>query len=297
MSKGRKNQSVQGRKSKGLTFGRSPVVRPADFLDLLSKLKEGELAPNVIDMLVLECLLDPTEGSRSLPDTPEIGELMELSRRAFSHDTGSKQEAQAALFALRQSVASDEAGDSQDGIRQSEAVLQHIDPGQFPATAGGAHLKIGAALAAQSQSHGVDVDTLRRAATHLESALSLLPRQAAAMRATADYNAAVAFTTLWQSADDWDSDNDAQDKALHHGLAAIDAMNHGASVGSRDWVSRTVLGILMANGAPRDASVRDQVIDVLQAWLASPEGKALPRDEQSELTKYYHTIVELRDRA
>jgi hypothetical protein len=272
-------------------------VRPADFLDLLSKLKEGELEPNVIDLLILEPLLHPTGNSRNLPDTPEISEMLELSRRAFSDDTGSKQEAQAALFALRQTVASDEAGDREDGIRQSEAVLQHIDPVCFPATAGGAHLKIGAALAAQSQSHGVDVDTLRRGAAHLESALSLLPSQAAAMRAMADYNAALAFNTLWQSADDWDSDNDARDKALHHGLAAIDAMNHGASVGSRDWLSRTVLGILMADGAPRDARVRNQVIEVLQAWLASPEGKALPPDEQSVLTEYYHKFVDQRDRA
>ena len=285
------------RKSEGFAFGRKPVVRPADFIDLLSKLKDGELAPNVIDMLVLECLLDPAEGSRNLPDTPEIDELMELSRSAFSDDTESKREAQAALFALRQSVASDEAGDREDGIRQSEAVLEHIDPDQFPATAGGAHLKVGAALAAQSQSHGVDADTLRRAAAHLESALALLPRQEAALRATADYNAAVAFATLWRTADEWDSDDDAKDKALRHGLAAIDAMDHGASVGSRDWVSRTVLGILMADGAPRDASVRNQVVDVLQAWLASPEGKALPPDEVSELTRYYHAIVDLRDRA
>jgi hypothetical protein len=162
----------------------------------------------------------------------------------------------------------------------------------------GAHLKIGGALAIQSESHDEsDLDALRRAVTHLESALALLPPQAMDLRAMADYNAAMAFHTLWQTADDWDSDDDARDKALHHGLAAIDAMNHGASVGNRDPVSRVVLSILLADGEPRDAKTRDQVIDVLQTWLASPEGKALPREERSRLKKAYDEIVKLRDLA
>jgi hypothetical protein len=250
-------------------------------------------------MLILQYLLDPEGSSRDLSDAPEVAEMVELSRRAFfSDDMASKLAAQAALFALRQAVASEETGDRQEGIWQSEEVLLQVDAAQFPLTAGGAHLKIGGALAVQSQSHDdVDVDALRRAVTHLECALALLPRQAADMRAEADYNAALAFDGLWQSADDWDSDDDARDKALHHGLAAIDAMNHGASVGNRDWVSRAVLRILLADGRPRDAKARDQVIDVLQAWLASPEGKALPREERSGLKELYDAIVKLRDRA
>jgi tetratricopeptide (TPR) repeat protein len=257
-------------------------------------LAEGGFTSNVIDMLILQQLRDPQGSSSDLWDAPEIAEMVELSRRAFSDDRA----ALAVLFALRQSVAADEAGDLQEGIRQSEAVLEHIDATYFPLTAGGAHLKIGGALAIQSESHDeVDLDGLRRAVTHLESALVLLPPQKMDWRALADYNAAMAFHTLWQRADDWDSDNDARDKALHHGLAAIDAMNHGASVGNRDSVSRVVLSILLADGEPLDAKARDQVIDVLQAWLASPEGKALPREERSGLKKLYDEIVKLRDRA
>jgi hypothetical protein len=294
LSKKRKKSADRGKKPQGLALDR----RPADFLDLLSMMAEGELAPNVVDWLILQYLLDREGSSRDLSNAPEIAEMVELCRRAFSDDTASKRAAQGVLFALRQSVTSDEAGDRQEGIWQSEAVLQQIDAGQFPLTAAGAHLKIGGALAIQSQSHDdVDVDALRRAVAHLESALALLPRQAADMRAMADYNAARAFHTLWQSADDWDSDNDARDKALHHGLAAIDAMNHDANVGDRDWVSRAVLSILLADGKPRDAKAHDQVIDVLQAWLASPEGKALPRQERSRLEEAYDAIVKPRDRA
>jgi hypothetical protein len=259
-------------------------------------LREGELAPNVVDMLILEDLLHPEGSSRDLSDAPDIAEIVGLGRCAFSDDTASKGAAQAVLFALRQSVAFDETGDRLEGIRQSEVVLQQIDATHFPVTAAGAHLKIGGALAIQAQSHGnVDVAVMRLAVTHLESALALLPPQLAAMRAMADCNAALACQALWQAADDWDGDDDVRDKALHHGLAAIDAMNGDPGVGNRDSVSRAVLSILLADGQPRDDKARDQLIAVLQAWLASPEGNALPREERATLEHYYHVVVALRD--
>jgi hypothetical protein len=281
----KKNSAKTGKSPREPSSRSGAVVKPANFVDLLSKMQEGEVAPNVIDMMMLQWVLDQKGSTGDKSDAPEIAEVMELSRRAFSDDTASKQAAQAALFALRQSVASDEEGDGQEGIRQSEALLEHIDAADFPVTAAGAHLKIGAALSVQSQSpDDIDVDSLRRGVTHLESALALLPREAAAMRAMAHYNAALGFDVLWQSADDWEGDDDSRDKALNHGLAAIDAMNHGASVGNRDWVSRVVLKVLLADGRPRDAKARDQINDVVQAWLASPEGKALPPEDQSTLS-------------
>jgi hypothetical protein len=260
-----------------------------NFDDLVSKLTAGVVEPNVIDMLILQPLLKSGKGLENLSDVPEFKEVMELSRLAFSGDKTS----QTVLFTLRQSVASDEAGDRQEGIRQSEAILECIDAAQFPVTAGGAHLKIGGALAIEAQNQdSFDLDELRRAVGHLESAIDILPRQSTTMRAMAAYNAALAFHTLWQSIDEWEGDDGVREKALHHGLAAIDAMNNGLDVGNRDSISRAVISNLLADGRPRNKQEGELLMHVLQTWLVSPEGKALPKKKRSELKKAYQSILE-----
>jgi hypothetical protein len=268
-------------------------VRPANFREALSMVVDGELAPNVVDLIVVQQVIDPETGPREFADAPEVAEMMELAQLALAEDG----EAQAVLFALRQSVQSDEAHDLREGIRQSLIVLEHLDAERFPVTAAGAHLKIGAAIAVDSRTRDEGyVEMLTTAVVHLERTLALLPAASVGLRGMAHYNAALAFHTIWQSADDWDGDENAADEVVRHGLAAIDAMDRvpDAGVGNRDSISRAVLSVLLADGEPRNAQAAEQVVGVLGGWLASPE---MPPEDRSELQGVYDQIVSLRDRA
>jgi hypothetical protein len=79
-------------------------------------------------------------------DSPMIAEIAALADQAFSDDPAEIEPARQVLFALRQFEASDAADDREEGIRQSEAILRHVDAARFPVTAAGAHLKLGGAL-------------------------------------------------------------------------------------------------------------------------------------------------------
>jgi len=274
-------------------------MRPADFDDLILMLMEGEVEPNGTDMIVLlrarELAHDETESDWS--GSSMIAEIAALADQAFSDDPAEIEPAREVLFALRQSEASDAADDREEGIRQSEAILRHVDAARFPVTAAGAHLKLGGALPKLSWSdEGVDRFVLRRAAGHLESALALLPDEEADLRAMARYNAALAFRDLWRSGDEWDDDDDYRGKALEYGLAALAAMDRGEFSGDRSTMSRAVLAVLMADGEPRDSEARDQTIAVLQTWLASREGKSLPRAERRALKEARDHLITGRDR-
>ncbi|MFD7447204.1 hypothetical protein [Streptomyces sp. NPDC059909] len=274
-------------------------MRPADFDDLILMLVEGEVEPNGTDMIVLlrasELAKGETESDWS--GSPMIAEIAALADQAFSDDPAEIEPAREVLFALRQSEASDAADDREEGIRQSEAILRHVDAARFPVTAAGAHLKLGGALPKLSWSDdGVDRSVLRRAAGHLESALALLPDEEVDLGAMARYNAALAFRDLWRSGDEWDDDDDDRGKALEHGLAALAAMDRGEFSGDRSTMSRAVLAVLMADGEPRDPEARDQTIAVLQTWLASREGKSLPGTERRALKEARDHLITGRDR-
>ncbi|MDQ0955975.1 hypothetical protein QFZ24_009984 [Streptomyces phaeochromogenes] len=274
-------------------------MRPADFDDLILMLVEGKAEPNGTDMIVLlrasELAKGETESDSS--GSPMIAEIAALADQAFSDDPAEIEPAREVLFALRQSEASDAADDREEGIRQSEAILRHVDAARFPVTAAGAHLKLGGALPKLSWSDdGVDRSVLRRAAGHLESALALLPDEEADLRAMARYNAALAFRDLWQSGDEWDDDDGDRGKVLEHGLAALAAMDRGEFSGDRSAMSRAVLAVLMADGEPRDPEARDQTIAVMQTWLASREGKSLPRTERRALKEARDHLITGRDR-
>ncbi|MEU5324458.1 hypothetical protein AB0G67_48280 [Streptomyces sp. NPDC021056] len=186
-------------------------MRPADFDDLIWMLMEGELEPNGTDMIVLLRASELAKGETASDWSGSlmIAEIAALADQAFSGDPAEIEPAREVLFALRQSEASDAAGDREEGIRHSEAILRHVDAARFPVTAAGAHLKLGGALPKLSRSdNGIDRSVLRRAVGHLGSALALLPEQEADLRAMARYNAALAFRDLWRSGDEWDDDDD-----------------------------------------------------------------------------------------
>ncbi|MFJ5265059.1 hypothetical protein ACIQAC_31815 [Streptomyces sp. NPDC088387] len=274
-------------------------MRPADFDDLILMLMDGEVEPNGTDMIVLlrarELATGETESDWS--GSAMIAEIAALADQAFSDDPTELEPAREVLFALRQSEASDAAGDREEGIRQSEAILRYVDAYRFPVTTAGAHLKLGGALPKQSWSDaGVDRSLLRRAADHLQSALALLPDEETDLRAMARYNAALAFRDLWRSGDEWDDDDDYRGNALEHGLAVLAAMDRGEFSGDRSTMSRTVLALLMADGEPTDSEARDQAIAVLQTWLASREGKSLPRTERRALKEARDHLITRRDR-
>ncbi|MEW1773594.1 hypothetical protein [Streptomyces sp. NPDC086777] len=274
-------------------------MRPADFDDLILMLMKGEMEPNGTDMIVLMRASEPADRETASdwsgsPMTPEIAALAE---QAFSDDPAEIEPARQVLFALRQSEASDAADDREAGVRQSEAILRHVDAARFPVTAAGAHLKLGGALPRLSwREGGVDRSVLRRAAGHLESALALLPDGEADLRAMARYNAALAFRDLWRSGDEWDDDDDDRGRALEHGLAALAAMDRGEFSGDRSTMSRAVLAVLMADGEPTDPEPRDQTIAVLQTWLASREAKSLPRTERRALKEARDHLISGRGR-
>jgi hypothetical protein len=73
-------------------------------------------------------------------------------------------------------------------------------------------------------------------------------------------------------------------------------MDRGEFSGDRGALSRVVLAVLMADGEPRDPEARDQTIAVLQTWLASPEGKSLPRPERRALKEARDHLITGRDR-
>ncbi|MEV0093746.1 hypothetical protein [Streptomyces sp. NPDC050738] len=274
-------------------------MEPADFDDLILMLMEGEVEPNSTDMIVLLRAREPAhrETDSDWSDSPMIAEIAALADQAFSDDPAEIEPAREVLFALRQAEASDAANDREEGVRQSEAILRHVDVARFPVTAAGAHLKLGGALPNMSRTdEGVDRSVLRRAAGHLESALALLPEAEADLRAMARYNAALAFRDLWRSGDEWDDDDDDRGKVLEHGLEALGAMDRGEFSGDRSAMSRAVLAVLMADGEPRDPEGRDQIIAVLQTWLASREGKLLPRAERRALKEARDHLIAGRDR-
>ncbi|MEU5324457.1 hypothetical protein AB0G67_48275 [Streptomyces sp. NPDC021056] len=73
-------------------------------------------------------------------------------------------------------------------------------------------------------------------------------------------------------------------------------MDRGEFTGDRNTMSRAVLAVLMADGEPRDPEAREQTIAVLQTWLASREGKLLPRIERRALKEARDYLITGRDR-